>query len=197
MKPSSFSWLLSVKSTANQMKVASTSPSLAMSSSVRTPVASRTRRGRGTRRPSNRAPASTADAQSATMPSERREHDLFLDALSGPSAASARRAAAGASGVAVTSGRNQPVEQQRQQRPCPRASAREAASSHEPNPISTPKRSRDLRPERVGGHRRQPERRRQAQADDAREHQEARRARCRPSSPAWRPPPRRARTPAG
>ena len=40
MKPSLFSWLLSVNSDANQMNVASTSPSLAISLSVRTPVAS-------------------------------------------------------------------------------------------------------------------------------------------------------------
>ncbi len=60
------------------------------------------------------------------------------------------------------------------------------AMSQRPNPISTPSAARHLGAERVGGHRRQPERRRHAEAGDAREHQE------RAEPPAIRPIRRRA-----
>ena len=67
MKPSSFSWLLNVKSTANQMKVASTSPSSATSPSVSTPVTSSTPRPRNAMAVESR-PSVAAAPQSATMP---------------------------------------------------------------------------------------------------------------------------------
>ena len=77
MKPSSLSWLLSVKSTANQMNVASTSPSLAMSSSVMTPVASSAPRPRNAIAVESR-PSVAAEAQSATMPTKTTSDDPFL-----------------------------------------------------------------------------------------------------------------------
>ena len=62
---------------------------------------------------------------------------IFSWRLSGPSAASARRAAAGASGVAVRSGA---ISQWRSGgiSAMPASVGSDAASSHEPNPISTP-----------------------------------------------------------
>ena len=79
MKPSSLSWLLSVKSTANQMNVASTSPSLAMSSSVRTPVASST--------PSPRKAIAVESSPSVAADAPERDH-----ADEGRSRRSSRRA---------------------------------------------------------------------------------------------------------
>ena len=67
MKPSALSWPLRVKSTANQMKVASTSPSFAMSPRVKTPVASRTPRPRNATAVES-SPSVAAAPQSATMP---------------------------------------------------------------------------------------------------------------------------------
>ena len=62
---------------------------------------------------------------------------IFSWRVSGPSAASARRAAAGASGVAVRSGA---ISQWRSggMSAMPTSVGSEAASSHDPNPISTP-----------------------------------------------------------
>ena len=102
MKPSSLSWLLSVKSTANQMNVASTSPCLAMSSRVMTPVASSAPRPRNAIAVESR-PSVAAEAQSATMPTKTTS-TIHSWRESGPSAASACLAAAGASGVRRTSG---------------------------------------------------------------------------------------------
>ena len=185
MNPSSFSWLLSVKSTANQMNVASTSPSLAMSSSVSTPVASSTPSPRKATAVES-SPSVAADAPQRDHARRRSPSTIFSSRLSGPSAASACRAAAGASGVAVTSGADELVEQQRQQHHRRRASAPRPRAATSRTPISTPNGLRDLGAERVGGHRGQPERRRQRQARDAREHQEARRARRRDGSPGLR-----------
>ena len=103
MKPSALSWPLRVKSTANQMKVASTSPSFAMSSRVKTPAASRMPRPRNATAVESR-PIVAAAPQSATMP-RKVAATIFSCRRKGPMASRARRAATGASGVEVTSGR--------------------------------------------------------------------------------------------
>ena len=82
MNPSSLSWPLNVKSTANQMKVASTSPSLAMSSSVSTPVASSTPRPRNAIAVES-SPRVAADAPERHHAGERDRHDLLVR-LKGP-----------------------------------------------------------------------------------------------------------------
>ncbi len=141
-----------------------------MSPSVRTPDASSMPRPRNATAVESSS-SSDADAHSATMPTNA-ARTIFSSRLSGPSAASARRAAAGASGVAVDFGRDQPVQQQRHQR---HADQRRHRRGEQPRaePDLDAEGSRDLGAERVRGHRRQPERRRQAEADDAGEHQEA------------------------
>ena len=119
MKPSSFSWLLSANSTASQRYVTSVPPCWAMSSTVRTLVA------RSTARPPKatavrfrfKVPAMT---QPVTM-SAKDTATIHSSRLRGPIERSAARAAAGASGEAVTPGgynryRNQGKQQDRGQR---------------------------------------------------------------------------------
>ena len=136
MKPSSLSWLLSVNSTANQMNVASTSPSCRMSSSVSTPDARRPPRPRNATAVES-SPSVAADAQSETMPANA-TITTFSSRVSGPSAASARRAAAGASGVDVSSGAMIRYSTSGIST-MPASVGTDAASSQDPNPISTPK----------------------------------------------------------
>ena len=98
MKPSSFSWLLSAKSTASQRYVDSVLPCWAMSSTVRTLVArSAARPPKATavrfrfRVPAMTQPVTMTAKATATIRSSR---------LSGPIERSSARAAAGASGEA-------------------------------------------------------------------------------------------------
>ena len=194
MKPSSFSCVLIVNSSANQMKVPSTSPSFARSSGRQHAGDHEDGRARGTRPPSRRSAMTDAAPQSATITTNVIV-TIHSSRLSGPSAASAARAAAGASGVAVTSGAHHLVEQARQQRHRDqRGHRRDQQPQAEPDLDA--ELARDLGAERVGGHRGQPERRRQAQAGDPREHQEAAEPHARRVAAAWRRPSPRARPPA-
>jgi len=84
------------------MYVARTSPSLAMSCSVSTPVASSTPRPRKAIAVESKCSVA-AVAHNTTMTTKVAD-TIFSWAPSGPSDASAARAAAGAAGVAVTSG---------------------------------------------------------------------------------------------
>ena len=77
MNPSSFNWLLSVKSTANQMKVARTSPWLAMSASVITPVTSSAPRPRNAIAVES-SPSVAADAPERDHADEDDQDDPFL-----------------------------------------------------------------------------------------------------------------------
>ena len=97
---------------------------------------------------------------------------IFSCGRSGPSSASARRAARGASGVAVTSGADDLVEDERQEGH--RGEGRDRGGD-EPGAEADLEAvaAGDLRPEGVRGHGREPEGRRDGQARHAREHQEA------------------------
>ena len=117
------------------MNVARTSPSFAMSSSVRTPDTSRTPRPRNATAVESSFNVA-ADAHSATIPTNA-ARTIRSSRPSGPSAASARRASAGASGVALISG----AISQRSSSGISSIAVSvgtQAATSHEPNPISTP-----------------------------------------------------------
>ena len=168
MNPSSLSWLLSVKSTANQMKVASTSPCwrcLAGEDAGGEQDAEAEKRdggridpercGRPRERPCRRTRRARSSRAARAAPAPRAR--LGRPA---PRALPAARA--------ISQKRNGGI------RAMPASVGTEAATSHDPKPISTPK-VRAISAHRVGGHRRQPQRRRQAQAGDAGEHQEARR----------------------
>ena len=100
MNPSSFNWLLRVKSTANQMNVASTSPSLA-----RCPASVRTTSPSSTPSPRNATavvsrPTLAPTAHNATIP-RKVASTIFYSRVIGPEGGQARRAAAGACGVEV------------------------------------------------------------------------------------------------
>ena len=137
MKPSSLSWLLSVNSTANQMKVASTSPSLAMSPSVSTPR--REQHAEAEERDRRRVEPERRGRRPQRRPCRRRSRRRSSRRGGAARArGSASRAAAGASGVAVTSGADELVEQERQQRHRGERRHGRRRASHEPKPISTP-----------------------------------------------------------
>ena len=194
MKPSSLSWLLSVKSTANQMNVASTSPCLAMSPRVITPVA------RSAPRPRNAIAVESRPSVAAERPErhhaeEDHQHDPLLarkrtergERLPGRGR-SLRRAA--------HLGPDDAIQHERQDgHRAERRHARGEEPSPEPDLDAEP--AGHLRAERVGGHRRQPERRRHAQAGDAREHQERADPPAIRLDRASRPPRSPASTPAG
>ena len=169
MKPSSLSWPLSVKSTANQMNVARTSPSCRDVRSVSTPVASSTPRPRNATAVESSFSVA-ASPQSRTMPTNVRGHDLLVAAQG-----TERRERLARGGRRFRRRlhlrRRSPCRAPAAAAPAPRASAPRAASSHEPKPIVDADRSRDLGAERVGGHRGEPERRRQPQARHAGEHE--------------------------
>ena len=118
------------------MNVASTSPSFAMSAPVSTPVASRTPRPNSAiavesmwNVPATAHPATIATNVPVT---------IFSARLSGPSAASASRAAAGAPGVARTSGAVS-LKSTNGSSAIAASVGTDEASSHDPKPISTPK----------------------------------------------------------
>ena len=169
MNPSSFNWLLSVKSTANQMNVASTSPWLAMSSSVMTPVTS------SAPRPRNAIAVESSPKRRGRRP--ERDHDDEDDQddpfLARERAERRERLPRGGRRVwrRPHFGSDEPVEDDRQQRHrAERRHGRGEQPSAEPDLDAEP--AGDLGAERVGRHRRQPQRRRHAEAGDARIHQE-------------------------
>ena len=135
MKPSSFSCPLSAKSTASQRKVMRVPPSCAMSSRVSTLLASRTpnpAKATAVRSSPNGfamiQPATISANAIATIHSSR---DI------GPMSRRAARAAAGASGVALTTGGIQRYSIRGRSRIAASAGT-DAATSHEPKPILRP-----------------------------------------------------------
>ena len=102
MKPSSFSWLLSANSTASHRKVARVLPCAAMSSTVRTLVASSAARPAKAIAVRLRSKV-FAMTQPVTM-SAKDTATIHSSRLSDPIERSAARAAAGAPGEAVTPG---------------------------------------------------------------------------------------------
>src|SRR5262245_1304952 len=117
------------------MKMASTSPSLAMSLAVITPVVRSTPRPRNAMAVESR-PRKPADPQSATIPTNVIA-TIHSARESGPSASSALRAAAGASGVDETSGLIARCSSHGNVNIATSVGTDEA-SSHDPNVISTP-----------------------------------------------------------
>ena len=123
MNPSSFNWLLSVNSTANQMKVASTSPCCAMS--CERDRAGGEQHAQAEKRDGRRVESERRRQLPTAPPCRRRRRGRSIRRASAdraPRAPSGPRP--GASGVDAHFGSDELVEQQRQQRHRADASAR-------------------------------------------------------------------------
>ena len=196
MKPSSFSWLLSVNSTREpderREHVAFLRDVVERQHAGREQDAEPEKRDRRRVEPERRR-----RRPQRHHADERDERRSSRRGVSGPSAASAWRAAAGASRRRRDFRADDPVEHERQRRPSPTSVGTDAASSHEPNPISTPTRFAISAPSGLAAIAVSHSADDSAEARHAGEHQEAAEAPPVRVARASRPPPRPARTRAG